>query len=107
MDASVSGRNADTVYRDKSGKRYTSKAEYMEAMEEQKKEKANKHVTEEELEWGGGMKQKKKKQAALEAMKKEVRIARRCRSSPRRVFTLMAMHRGRRCRMECSWAFVA
>jgi len=71
MDASVSGRGADTVYRDKSGKRYASRQEYLEALEKEKKEKASKHVTEAELEWGGGLKQKKQRQERRKAMEAE------------------------------------
>eukprot|EP00951_Prasinocladus_malaysianus_P022071 scaffold184063_cov22-Prasinocladus_malaysianus.AAC.1 len=72
MDASVSGRNAETVYRDQSGNKYASRAEYLEAINAEKKEKEKKHLTEGELEWGGGIKQKKEKKAMREAMAAEV-----------------------------------
>jgi len=71
MDSSVSGRNADTVYRDKSGKRYASRAEYEAAMEEEKAKKKAKHMSEAELAWGGGMKQKRKKAEMAAAMAAE------------------------------------
>lgn len=62
------------MYRDKEGKRYSSRAEYMEAMDAKKKEKAKKHVVESELEWGGGMKQKKQKEETRRAMEAEVML---------------------------------
>jgi len=71
MEASVSGRNAETVFRDESGKKYSSRSEYEAAVQQKKAEREKKHIKEADLEWGGGLTQKKKKSEMRKAMEAE------------------------------------
>ncbi|XP_042065937.1 BUD13 homolog [Salvia splendens] len=64
MDPSVSGRDAEAIYRDKTGKRM-SKEEYLKS---QKKEEKPKEI---KLEWGKGLAQKREAEARIQEMEEE------------------------------------
>lgn len=69
MDPSVSGRNAEAVYRNKSTGERMSKEEFLKSQKDkQKKEEKPKEI---KLEWGKGLAQKREAEARLEEFKSE------------------------------------
>lgn len=70
MADSETGRGADTVYRSKAGKRIT-REEWVEQNQKTKKKKLSDYP-EQELEWGGGLKQTENKEAEKEELARVV-----------------------------------
>ncbi|XP_073052269.1 uncharacterized protein [Primulina eburnea] len=69
MDPSVSGRNAEAVYRNKSTGERMSKEEFLQSQKDKKKkEEKPKEI---KLEWGKGLAQKREAEAKLEEFKSE------------------------------------
>ncbi|KAK9845574.1 hypothetical protein WJX84_006264 [Apatococcus fuscideae] len=68
MDATTSGRNAETVYRDKAGKKFASREEFEKSRDAETEKKKAQRVT---PEWGSGLAQQKAAQEAAEAMRQQ------------------------------------
>merc|ERR1719263_2603335 len=63
MPDTETGKNADTVYRNKAGQR-VSREEWVESQQKKRKKKMSEYP-EQELAWGGGLKQQQNKEADM------------------------------------------
>ena len=70
LGADVTGRGAETVYRDKSGQKL-SKDEFVEARAAERKAGKAQYDDESQLAWGGGLKQKAEREAAERRLREE------------------------------------
>jgi len=70
LGADVTGRGAETVYRDKSGQKL-SKEEFVEARAAERKAGKAQYDDESQLAWGGGLKQKKGREEAERRLREE------------------------------------